>query len=261
MPFWSTSGFHQIWINKTLLQPIFVLRWILYVFHYFILNAPCLIIRSIFLIFAIYRSKVWRIKSVLRIHIFPLNLLSCVQKTLKNIKTKFHWDRMKHKHFIEVSNICPTITLIISETKLDDSFNDNLFVINGYKFERKDRNAKGSGLFVYYRSDLPIRRLKTLEREQSESIILELRLKNRTWGISCNYRPPSTNDNLFELDFSSKLDQVFIKYDHVCVVGDLNYNMLVSEKKAWSWKTSVILLISQILSKRKHVLPKTTHPH
>ena len=41
--------------------------------------------------------------------------------------------------------------LIISETKLDDSFNDNLFVINGYKFERKDRNAKGGGLFVYYR--------------------------------------------------------------------------------------------------------------
>ena len=69
-----------------------------------------------------------------------------------------------------------------------------------------------------------------MECEQSESIFLELRLKNRTWGISCNYRPPSTNDNLFELDFNSKLDQIFIKYDHVCVIGDLNYNMLVSEK-------------------------------
>ena len=45
------------------------------------------------------------------IYIFPLNLLSSVQKALKNIQTKFHWDRMKHKHFIEVSNICPTITL------------------------------------------------------------------------------------------------------------------------------------------------------
>ena len=29
--------------------------------------------------------------------------------------------------------------LIISETKLDDSFNDNSFVINGFKSERKDR--------------------------------------------------------------------------------------------------------------------------
>ena len=97
---WSISGFHQICINKTLLQPTFVLKWILYVFHNFILNTPYLIIRSIFLIFAIYRSKVnisWRIKSVLRIYISPLNLLNCVQKALKNIQTKFHWDRMKHK--------------------------------------------------------------------------------------------------------------------------------------------------------------------
>ena len=98
--------------------------------------------------------------------------------------------------------------------------------------KEKTEFAKGGGLFVYYRADLPVRRLKTLECEQNESIFLELRLKNRTWGISCNYRPTSTNDNLFELDFSSKLDQIFIKYDHVCVIGDLNYNMLVSEKKS-----------------------------
>ena len=32
--------------------------------------------------------------------------------------------------------------LIISEIKLDDSFNDNLFVISGYKFDRKDRMLK-----------------------------------------------------------------------------------------------------------------------
>ena len=48
-------------------------------------------------------TQVWRIKSVLRIYIFTLNLLSCVQKALKNIQTKFHCDRMKHKHFIYFS--------------------------------------------------------------------------------------------------------------------------------------------------------------
>ena len=37
---------------------MFVLKWILYVLHYFILNTPYLFIRSIFLIFAIYRSKI-----------------------------------------------------------------------------------------------------------------------------------------------------------------------------------------------------------
>ena len=60
--------------------------------------------------------------------------------------------------------------MIISETKLDDTFNDNLFVTNGYKLERKDRNAKGGGLMVFYKSDLPIRRIKNFECEVSESI-------------------------------------------------------------------------------------------
>lgn len=109
--------------------------------------------------------------------------------------------------------------LNISEMKLDDSFNDNLFLINGYKIKRKDRNVKGGGLIVY-KSDLSI----------SESIFLEMRLKNRTWGLSCNYRPPSLSDALSDTDFSSKLDQIFIKYDYVFVIGDLNYQILVSEK-------------------------------
>ena len=75
-------------------------------------------IRRIFLILLLIGQKltqIWRIKSVLRIHIFPLKLLSCVQKALKNIQTKFHyWDRVTHKHFIDVLTICPTITLIFA---------------------------------------------------------------------------------------------------------------------------------------------------
>ena len=39
--------------------------------------------------------------------------------------------------------------LIISETKLDDTFNDNLFLVNGYKMERNDRNAKVGGLMAF----------------------------------------------------------------------------------------------------------------
>ena len=73
--------------------------------------------------------------------------------------------------------------------------------------ERKDRNANGGGILVLFRSDLPLRRIKTYECKESESIFLEH--KNRTWGILC----ASTNDSLFEKDFSSILIQAFIKYD------------------------------------------------
>ena len=33
--------------------------------------------------------------------------------------------------------------LVISETKLDETFNNNLFAVNGNKLERHDRNANG----------------------------------------------------------------------------------------------------------------------
>ena len=96
--------------------------------------------------------------------------------------------------------------------------------------ERKDRNAKGGGLMAFYRSDLPVRSIKQYECTESENIFLELKLKNRSLGISCIYRPPSMNDKTFETDICSKLDQILIKYEHMCIVGDLNYNLLVSEK-------------------------------
>ena len=83
---------------------------------------------------------------------------------------------------------------------------------------------------VFFRADLPVRRINNLECEQSETIFLELKLNNRTWGILCLYRPPSTNDSLFEKDLRSILDQSFIKYDHLCVIGDLNYDFLLPEK-------------------------------
>jgi exonuclease III len=34
---------------------------------------------------------------------------------------------------------------ILSETKLDDSFNSNIFRYNGYKIDRRDRNKFGGG--------------------------------------------------------------------------------------------------------------------
>ena len=82
-----------------------------------------------------------------------------------------------------------------------------------------------------------MRRIKQFECTESENIFLELKLKNRSWGMSCIYRPPSMNDNTFETDICSKLDQILIKYEHICIVGDLNYNLLVSEKSHTLRKT------------------------
>ena len=73
--------------------------------------------------------------------------------------------------------------LIFNEAKLDNSFNDNLFVANGYKFERTAKLC--ISMIVYYRSDLPIRRIGTLEYEKSESIRFRNEAqKQNLWHIS-----------------------------------------------------------------------------
>ena len=51
------------------------------------------------------------------------------------------------------------------------------------KMERKDGNAKAGGFMAFYTSDLPVRRIRQFEWDESEHIFLETKLKNRTWGI------------------------------------------------------------------------------
>ena len=52
--------------------------------------------------------------------------------------------------------------LIVSETKIDDSFTTNQFMIPDYSMPfRKDRNSHGGGLLIYVREDIPCKMLKT----------------------------------------------------------------------------------------------------
>ena len=47
--------------------------------------------------------------------------------------------------------------LVISETKLDQSFPNSQFMIFGYRFPRIDRNIHGAGLMLYIRCDIPFK--------------------------------------------------------------------------------------------------------
>ena len=62
----------------------------------------------------------------------------------------------------------PVDILGIAETKLDDSFPNAQFSIDGYRTFRKDRNQHGGGLLVHVRSDIPCRQIKTLEMTNIE---------------------------------------------------------------------------------------------
>ena len=80
--------------------------------------------------------------------------------------------------------------LIISETKIDDSFPINQFNIECFSIPiRADRNSEGGGLLVYFREDIPYSILKVQLPENIEAIFTEFKLRNKKWLLLGCYNP------------------------------------------------------------------------
>ena len=63
--------------------------------------------------------------------------------------------------------------LVISETKLEESFLTSLFLINGFKKPfRCDRNSNGGGILVYVRHKVPANEIKHVNVTNSIECIL-----------------------------------------------------------------------------------------
>ena len=70
--------------------------------------------------------------------------------------------------------------LVLSETKIGESFPKAQFYIKGYEVRaRKDRDKHGDDLIEFVKNGLISKRLKEYETKQSESICSELAIANR----------------------------------------------------------------------------------
>ena len=120
--------------------------------------------------------------------------------------------------------------LIISETKLDNSFRDSLFKADGFKLQRRDRDAHGGGLAVWIREDIASRRRSDLESGQLESIVYEVLLDNCKWLVYNIYRPPSLPNETFHSACTKMIDKGSQQCDNYIVIGDLNNDMKSIDK-------------------------------
>ena len=79
--------------------------------------------------------------------------------------------------------------LMISETKIDDSFPIVNFLIDGFSQPyRIDGNFSGGGIMLYVREDIPSNLLK-VESLLIEGFYVELKLRSKNWLINCSYNP------------------------------------------------------------------------
>ena len=116
-----------------------------------------------------------------------------------------------------------TDILLISETKLDDSFSSAQFRLNGFCTPyRSDRNSKGGALLLCFREDIPSRFLNSGSTCNIANISIEINLRKRKWLLTSCFNP---NKYLISshLDYLNNiLDKYSKSYENLVFMGDFN---------------------------------------
>ena len=120
--------------------------------------------------------------------------------------------------------------LVISETKLDESFPNAQFKLNGYEIRvRRDRHKHGGELIEFVRQGFICKRLKKYEPNYSECIYSEFTISKRKWICFSTYRPPSTeNIKRFFEEMNEVISKAFYKIENLIVMGDFNIDIKIS---------------------------------
>ena len=89
--------------------------------------------------------------------------------------------------------------LVLTETKLDDSFPNSQFLVDGFSEPfRIDRNRSGGGVMIYVRDVIPSKLLtKHFFPNDIEGLFVELNFRKCKWLFLRTYHPPSQSDQYF----------------------------------------------------------------
>ena len=154
-----------------------------------------------------------------------INFLSEMRKSYGEniIVGQLNINSLRNK-FLSVKELLPhnLDLLVINETKLDDSFPNAQFQINGYKCLRKDRNISGEGLRLYINEDLPSKEIHTKLLEGLESICIEMNLRKRKWLVIGISKPPQSCSKMFIEKLSNRLNDLHLSYDNILLLRDFN---------------------------------------
>ena len=113
--------------------------------------------------------------------------------------------------------------LVLTETKLDETFPSSQFNIEGYSVPyRLDRNKNGGGVLIYIKENIGSKILKKHMIESDiEVLLIEVNFRKSKWLLVGTYHPPSQNDQYY-FDMLSKTIDIYPNYDKVLIMGDFN---------------------------------------
>ena len=112
--------------------------------------------------------------------------------------------------------------MLISETKLDDSFPKSQFVLQGYSSPfRLDRTANGGGLLLYLRNDIPAKPLPLIDGN-IECIISDITISKKKWLLIGTYNPNKALISSHLIMIRKSLGHYVSSFDNVIIFGDFN---------------------------------------
>ena len=130
---------------------------------------------------------------------------------------------------IFIQNI-PLDYLFLSGTKLDESFPNAQFNLDGYEITAGlDRDKNGGGLIVFVRRGIICKRISDFELSFSECICSELPISKSRWLCFSIYRPPDRgNLSIFFEELSESLsNKAIVKYQNIIAMGDFNIDLKI----------------------------------
>ena len=135
--------------------------------------------------------------------------------------------------------------LLVSETKIDDSFPNGNFLIDGFSTSyRLDRNSNGGGLMLFVKEDIPSS-LVEAEAKPIECFYIELNLRNDKWLLNYSNNPHKNNIGNHLKALSDFLDSHSSTYEKVLILGDFNVEVDDQNIKTFCDSCSLTSLIKQ----------------
>ena len=137
--------------------------------------------------------------------------------------------------------------LCIAETKLDESFPNNQFVLVGYHLPyRLDIVDKKGSLRIFVKSHIPSRRLNNFKITSNIQIIsFEINLRKEKWLVVSIYKAPSQENKNVLWCLTNLLEFYSTQYEKVIVFGDFNIKAKIKVMKDFLQEHTFYNMIKQ----------------
>ena len=116
--------------------------------------------------------------------------------------------------------------LLISETKIDQSFPTNQFCIPGFsppfRLDRTVHGAHGGGILMYLRADIPCKLLHCPYCSEIECLPIEVNISKKKWLVYGIYNPNKALIASHLSSLSKSIDVHSPSYDNLLIIGDFN---------------------------------------